>query len=185
MTTIQRRALLLAPLGVAAIGGTASWLLLQRMREGTYDPHGVPSMLIGKPLPSFSLPGQPPSQGFSSNDVIATGRPALINFFASWCIPCVQEAPELMTLKQQGVPIWGIAYKDKTQATDDFLRENGNPYTRIARDELGNVAIDFGLYGVPETYLIDKSGIVRWRWAGGLSSDIVRGSLEPLMQSLA
>ena len=75
MTPIQRRALLLAPLGAAALGGTAFWLLLQRMREGTYDPHGVPSMLIGKPLPSFSLPGQPPSQGFSSTDIAATGRP--------------------------------------------------------------------------------------------------------------
>src|ERR1700688_1932022 len=111
VTLIQRRLLLLAPLGFAAIGGASFWALLERMREGTYDPHGVPSMLIGKPLPDFSLPGQPPSPGFSSADVIGAGRPVLINFFASWCIPCVQEAPVLMTLKQQGVPIWGIAYK--------------------------------------------------------------------------
>ena len=185
MTPIQRRALLLAPLGAAALGGTAFWLLLQRMREGTYDPHGVPSMLVGKPLPRFSLPGQPPSQGFSSTDVTATGRPALINFFASWCIPCVEEAPVLMTLKQEGTPIWGIAYKDKSDATSQFLQQNGDPYTRIARDEPGNTAIDFGLYGVPETYVVDKSGIVRWRWAGGLSADIVQQSLAPLMQSLA
>ena len=185
MTPLQRRALLLAPFGVAALGGTAFWLLLERMREGTYDPHGVPSMLIGKPLPSFSLPGQPPSQGFSSADIAAAGRPTLINFFASWCIPCVQEAPVLMALKQQGTPIWGIAYKDKTDATAGFLHQNGDPYTRIARDEPGNTAIDFGLYGVPETYLIDRSGIVRWRWAGGLSEDIVRQSLAPLLQSLA
>ena len=79
MTALQRRAFLLAPLGIAALGGTAFWLLLERMREGTYDPHGVPSMLIGKPLPRFSLPGQPPGEGFSSADVVATGRPALIN----------------------------------------------------------------------------------------------------------
>jgi cytochrome c biogenesis protein CcmG/thiol:disulfide interchange protein DsbE len=185
MTPIQRRSLLLAPLGVAAVGGAAFWLLLRRMSEGTYDPHGVPSMLIGKQLPTFSLPGQPPSQGFSSADVIASGRPALVNFFASWCIPCVQEAPTLMALKQQGLPIWGIAYKDKIAATSDFLHENGDPYTRVARDEPGNVAINFGLYGVPETYVVDKSGIVRWRWAGGLSDDIVRQMLDPLMQSLA
>jgi cytochrome c biogenesis protein CcmG, thiol:disulfide interchange protein DsbE len=139
-------------------------------------------MLIGKPLPRFSLPGQPPSQGFSSSDIVG---PALINFFASWCIPCVQEAPILMVLKQKGTPIFGIAYKDKPDATTDFLQQNGNPYTRIARDEPGAVAIDFGLYGVPETYVIDKSGIVRWRWAGGLSDDIVRQSLAPLLQSLA
>ena len=185
MTALQRRALLLAPLGVAAVGGTGFWLLLNRMSEGSYDPHGVPSMLIGKPLPGFSLPGQPPGPGFSSADIIATGRPTLVNFFASWCIPCVQEAPALMLLKQQGTPIWGIAYKDKTDATTEFLRQNGDPYARIARDEPGNTAIDFGLYGVPESYVIDKTGIVRWRWAGGLSEDILHQSLAPLLQSLA
>ncbi len=186
MTPImQRRVFLLAPLGLAAIGGAAFWTLLRRMDKGTYDPHGVPSMLIGKPLPSFSLPGQPPSQGFSSADVTAGGRKVLINFFASWCIPCVQEAPVLMALKQQGMPIWGIAYKDKADATTEFLHQNGDPYTRIARDEPGQVAIDFGLYGVPETYLVDQAGIVRWRWAGGMSDDVVRQSLLPLLQSLA
>ena len=91
----------------------------------------------------------------------------------------------LMTLKQQGTPIWGIAYKDKTNATSAFLHQNGDPYTRIARDEPGNTAIDFGLYGVPESYVIDRSGTVRWRWAGGLTEDILRQSLAPLLQSLA
>ena len=184
MTAIQRRALLLAPLGAAAIGGTAFWMLLDRMSEGTYDPHSVPSMLIGKPLPDFSLPGQPPGTGFSSADVIASKRLALVNFFASWCIPCIQEAPVLMQLKQKGTPIWGIAYKDKALATSAFLAENGNPYLRVARDEPGRVAIDFGVYGVPESYLVDKAGIVRWRWAGGLSEDVVQQSLAPLLQSL-
>lgn len=174
--------MLLAPLGAAAVGGTAFWMLLDRMSEGTYDPHSVPSMLIGKPLPAFSLPGQPPSQGFSSTDVVG---PALVNFFASWCIPCIQEAPTLMKLKQQGTPIWGIAYKDKTNDTADFLKDYGDPYTRIARDEPGTVAINFGLYGVPETYLVDRSGIVRWRWAGGMSDDVVSHYLAPLMQGMA
>jgi cytochrome c biogenesis protein CcmG/thiol:disulfide interchange protein DsbE len=185
MTPIQRRAFLLAPLGAAAVGGTAFWLLLQRMRQGTYDPHGVPSMLIGRSLPSFTLPGLPPSQGFSSADVVATGRPTLINFFASWCIPCVEEAPVLMTLRQRGTPIWGIAYKDKPAATGAFLQQNGDPYARIARDEPGDTAINFGLYGVPETYLVDRSGIVRWRWAGGLTEDVMQQALVPLIRSLA
>ena len=180
MTVLPRRALLLAPLVLSAGAGTGAWLMLQRLSEGTYDPHGVPSMLIGKKLPTFTLPGQPPGNGFSSSDIVG---PALINFFASWCIPCVQEAPVLMALKQQGLPIWGIAYKDKPDATQEFLAQHGDPYTRIARDEPGTVAIDFGLYGVPETYLVDKSGIVRWRWAGGMSDDVVNSDLKPLLRA--
>jgi cytochrome c biogenesis protein CcmG/thiol:disulfide interchange protein DsbE len=174
----------MAPLVVAAVGGTGFWVLLQRMSAGTYDPHGLPSMLIGKPLPHFSLPGLASGQGFTSAEVTAAGQPAVINFFASWCVPCVQEAPVLMALKQRGTPIWGIAYKDKSAATQDFLRQNGNPYAHVARDEPGTTAIDFGLYGVPETYVVDKSGIIRWRWAGGLSDEVFRQSLAPLMQSL-
>ena len=176
----RRRALMLAP-----VGGVALWALRERMRESGDESHGMPSVLIGKKLPDFALSGQPPDQGFSSADVTAPGRALLLNFFASWCGPCVQEAPVLMTLKRQGVPIWGIAYQDDTAATGEFLRQNGDPYTRIARDEPGQMGIDFGLYGVPETYLIDRSGFVRWRWAGGLSEDIVRQSLAPLLRSLA
>lgn len=185
MTRLQRRLVLLGPLGLFVAGGGAFWALLQRMREGTYDPRGVPSMLIGKPLPTFSLPGQPPSAGFSAADVGAVGRPLLVNFFASWCVPCVEEAPTLMALKQQGVPIYGIAYKDKTDATASFLKQHGDPYARVARDDAGRTAIDFGLYGVPETYLIDKQGIVRWRWAGALSDDVTKQSLIPLLRGSA
>lgn len=185
MTPLQRRALLLAPLSLAALGGSALYVLLERMRDGTYDPHGVPSPLIGKKLPAFSLPGLGASPGFSSAEVVARNSPTLLNFFASWCLPCVQEAPELLKLKQRGLAIWGIAYKDKPAATENYLRENGDPYQRVATDEPGRVAIDFGLYGVPETYLVDRSGILRWRWAGGLSPDIVSHYLNPLLKSVA
>jgi cytochrome c biogenesis protein CcmG, thiol:disulfide interchange protein DsbE len=182
---VRRRLVMLAPLAVAAAAGGAFWGLLARMQEGTYDPHALPSMLVGKPLPAFSLPGQPPSAGFSNTDITAAGKPALVNFFASWCIPCVQEAPTLLTLKNQGVPLWGIAYKDKTAATAAFLAGNGDPYERVARDESGRVAINFGLYGVPETYVVDKTGIVRFRFAGGLSDEVMRNTIAPLLRSLA
>jgi cytochrome c biogenesis protein CcmG/thiol:disulfide interchange protein DsbE len=183
--TIKRRLVLLSPLAIAAAGGVGFWAMLDRMRDGTFDPRGVPSMLVGKKLPEFSLPGQPPSAGFSSADVLAAGRPVLINFFASWCVPCVVEAPLLMKLRAQDTPIWGIAYKDKPEATATFLKRNGDPYARVARDEPGRVAIDFGVYGVPESYLVDRTGIVRWRWAGPLSEDIVAQQLDPLLRKFA
>jgi cytochrome c biogenesis protein CcmG/thiol:disulfide interchange protein DsbE len=181
----SRRLMLLAPLGIAALGGAAFLTLLGRMKQGTYDPHTLPSMLIGKKLPSFDLPGLGSTQGFSSAEVEAAGRPVLVNFFASWCIPCVEEAATLMALKAQGVTVYGIAYKDKPDATLDYLTRNGDPYHRIGLDQPGRVAIDFGVYGVPETYLVDAGGIVRWRFAGALTDDIVRNTLTPMLKASA
>ena len=109
----------------------------------------------------------------------------LLNFFASWCVPCIAEADVLLALKQSGQPVFGVAYKDKPDATDAFLRQHGNPYVRVGRDTAGSVAIDFGLYGVPESYLIDTAGIVRWRFAGALTTEIVQQELTPLLKTLA
>ncbi|MEO8713938.1 MAG: redoxin family protein, partial [Acetobacteraceae bacterium] len=138
----RRRLLMLGPLAVAAGAGGACAALLMRMREGRYDPHTLPSMLVGKRLPVFTLPGQAPSAGFTTADVTAQGRPALVNFFASWCVPCAEEAPALETLKIAGVALWGIAYKDKPDATTRFLDHYGDPYVRVARDKAGTVGID-------------------------------------------
>lgn len=182
---VRRRLLMMGPLAVAAAAGGAFWGLISRMQQGTYNPHTLPSMLVGRKLPAFSLPGQPPSAGFTNADVTAARRPALVNFFASWCIPCIEEAPTLMALSRASIPIWGIAYKDQIAASAAFLDQHGNPYERVARDATGHVAINFGLYGVPETYVVDGSGIVRLRWAGGLSESVVRDSIAPLLQSLA
>ena len=184
-TLTRRRLFLLAPLAVAAGAGGAATALLLRMQEGRYDPHALPSMLVGKRLPAFSLPGQPPSAGFSTADITAQGQPALVNFFASWCMPCVQEAPALAALQRDGVRVWGIAYKDTPEATTRFLDRYGNPYVRVARDPTGTVGIDFGLYGVPESFLVDPTGVVRWRWTGGLSADSVRQDLLPRLRALS
>ncbi len=176
---MNRRLLLLAPLGIAAAGGAGFWAMLNGLRDGSFDPRGVPSMLVGRPLPEFVLPG------FSSADIRAAGQPVLVNFFASWCVPCIAEAPVLMQLRRRDTAIWGIAYKDKPEATTAFLARNGNPYARMAVDAPGRVAIDFGVYGVPESYLVDRDGIVRWRWAGPLSEELVAGQLDPLLKRYA
>ncbi len=133
----RRRLLLLGPLAIVAGAGGAFAALLVRMQEGRYDPHALPSMLVGKPLPAFALPGQTPSEGFTAADVSAQGGPAVVNFFASWCVPCAEEAPALAALRGAGVKLWGIAYKDKPDATARFLDRYGDPYVRIARDEVG------------------------------------------------
>ncbi len=181
----RRRVLLLAPFGAAAACGVAFWAMLDGMQDGKFDPRGMPSALVGKKLPRFDLPGLAPHAGFASSDLAAPPGPVLVNFFASWCLPCVEEAPELMSLKQRGVPIWGIAYKDKPDATRGFLAQNGDAYARLATDQTGRVAIDFGVYGVPETYLVDKHGVVRWRWAGGISGRVVAQELNPLLRAYA
>jgi cytochrome c biogenesis protein CcmG/thiol:disulfide interchange protein DsbE len=183
--TPTRRLMLMAPLGLVGLGGAAFWGMLKGKQNGSFDPHAVPSPLIGKPMPDFALAAQPPGDGFSSADVRGAGRSVLINFFASWCVPCAVEAPELADLHGSGVAVWGIAYKDTPDAAAAFLARSGNPYLRLARDEPGRSALDFGLYGVPETYLIDRRGIVRWRWAGPLTDAIVSGQLRPLLRKYA
>jgi cytochrome c biogenesis protein CcmG/thiol:disulfide interchange protein DsbE len=180
----KRRGLLLLPLGAAVAAGAGFLGMLRGLQTGDYDPRGVPSALLGKPPPDFSLPPLEGAErpGLAAADLRAPGRPALVNFFASWCAPCIAEHPYLMTLQRQGVALMGVAYKDKPADALAFLKRHGNPYRRIGVDQPGRVAIDWGLYGVPETYLIDKSGLIRWRWAGPLTEEVLRKDLEPLLK---
>jgi cytochrome c biogenesis protein CcmG/thiol:disulfide interchange protein DsbE len=179
----RRQILLAAPLGVAVMGGVAFWSMLRGMEKGTFDPRGVPSPITGKPVPRFDLPAQAPGQGFSSTDLVS-GKTVLLNFFASWCVPCVEEHPALLALSKAGLPIWAIAYKDPEEKAAQFIQRHGDPYQRIARDTPGLVAIDFGLSGVPESFLVDGTGVVRWHWAGPLDSDIIQNRLNPAWRAL-
>ncbi len=181
---MKRRWLLAAPVAVAGIAGAGFYAMLRGLGTGSYDPRGVPSALLGRPVPDFTLP---PVEGsdqpaFGPAELRAAGRPVLVNFFASWCVPCVIEHPQLMALQRQGVPVFGIAYKDQPAAALGFLRQRGNPYARLAADLPGRVAIDWGLYGVPETYLIDKEGVIRWRWAGPITPEVVSQDLAILLR---
>ncbi len=180
----RRRLLLLAPFGVVAAGGVAFWSMLDRMQTGRFDPHDIGNPMLGKPMPAFALPAVASGQGFSSADVLAAARaqPIVLNFFASWCIPCAAEAEALAALKQQGVAVWGIAYKDKPDKTAAFLDQYGNPYTRLAADTTGGTFIDFGLYGVPESFVIGASGRIAWHLAGPLSEEVIERQLTPALQ---
>lgn len=189
-TSISRRAAVVLPLAIAGIGGAAAWRLLGRMEQGTYDPRALPSALVGKKLPGFDVPtlvtaAGPASASLTSAEIVATNRPVLVNFFASWCAPCIEEAPVMMMLKARGVPIYGIAYKDKAAEAERFLEHQGDPYVRIGSDIRGTVGINFGLYGVPETYAVDPTGVVRRRWTGPMTEEIARSTLFPLLKRLA
>jgi cytochrome c biogenesis protein CcmG/thiol:disulfide interchange protein DsbE len=177
---MNRRLLLLVPFGATVAAGAGFFAMLRLETQGKFDPRGVPSMLIGKHVPPFTLPGE---SGFSDADL--AGKPILVNFFASWCVPCVEEAQALMGLKQAGASLYGIVYKDKPDATAAYLARHGNPYARIGRDDPGRVAIDWGVTGVPETYLIDKHGIVRSRWVGPLTEKTVSAEVQPLLRQYA
>jgi cytochrome c biogenesis protein CcmG/thiol:disulfide interchange protein DsbE len=181
---ITRRLVLLGPAGVIVAGGVGLWAAFDRIEDSRQGALGTDSALIGRQVPGFALPGQGADRGFTAADMKAAHRPVLLNFFASWCSPCAAEAPVLMGLRQAGVPIFGIAFKDKPAATDAFLHQHGDPYTRIDRDETGGLDDAFKLAGVPETYLIDKAGIVRWRWVGELRQDVVDRTLGPLLTRL-
>jgi cytochrome c biogenesis protein CcmG/thiol:disulfide interchange protein DsbE len=169
---LRRRVLFLAPVGVAVLGGGAFYEMLSGMSAGRFDPHEVGTPLAGKPPPAFSLTPQAPGPVFTNADLRSLHRPVLINFFASWCIPCVEEAPMLADLRN-ALPIWGIAYKDKPDDAAGFIARTGDPYQRVGADPAGTVAIDWGVTGVPESFLIGRDGLVAWHFAGPLTQDVI------------
>src|SRR5882672_7741235 len=122
-----------------------------------HDPTKVPSPLIGKPAPAFSLPTM---DGRTLTSSELAGKPVLVNFWASWCAPCLEEHPLMLELSRAGVTVVGINYKDEPQAAREWLARHGNPFTTIAQDRDGNVGIDWGVYGVPETYVVDAHGVI-------------------------
>ncbi|MXP64855.1 DsbE family thiol:disulfide interchange protein [Roseomonas sp. M0104] len=187
MPMTSRRVLMLAPLGVAAAGGLGFYAMLRGLGTGEYDPHGVPSALVGRTPPEFSLPPLVPSglPLLASADLQNLEGPVLVNFWASWCVPCVVEHPQLMRLKREGVAVYGVNYKDKPEAAMAFLARHGNPFQRLGRDEPGRVAIDWGVYGVPETYFVDRKGVIRWRWAGPITPEVLEQDVRALLRHYA
>ena len=150
----------------------------------TRDPSTLPSALVGKPAPEFTLPpleGRD-QHGFSRADL--GGKPMLINVFASWCIPCRIEHPLISHLAERGIAVPAINYKDDPAAAKAWLAELGDPFQHLGADRNGRVAIDWGVYGVPETFVVDKEGRIAYRQVGPMQPQDLERTILPLLEKL-
>jgi cytochrome c biogenesis protein CcmG, thiol:disulfide interchange protein DsbE len=149
------------------------------------DPHEVPSPLIGKAAPAFDLPLlTEPNKRFSEKTML--GQVWVLNVWASWCPPCLSEHPVVSQMARSGLaPVVGLNYKDTREDALPWLKRNGNPFQVVAFDANGRIGIDYGVYGVPETYVIDRQGIIRYKHIGPLSADVVQKKIEPLVKELS
>ena len=148
------------------------------------NPREVPSPLIGKPAPAFDLPLlMAPDKRFSQKEML--GKVWMLNVWASWCPPCLVEHPVVTRIAQSGLaPVVGLNYKDQRDDALPWLKRNGDPYQLIVFDPNGRIGIDYGVYGVPETYVIDRQGVIRYKQIGPLTADVVQKKIEPLIREL-
>jgi len=176
--TVLARALYVLP--VVALLALA--LFFFRSLNGP-PPDELPSALIDKPAPPVSLPPlDSHSRPFSSAD-LRSGHVSIVNIFASWCVPCRAEAPQLQELaRRQGVALYGIVYKDTPRNARAFLDDVGDPFARIDLDADGHAGIDWGIYGVPETFVIDGRGIVRLRYPGPIVGTVLNDTILPAIE---
>jgi cytochrome c biogenesis protein CcmG/thiol:disulfide interchange protein DsbE len=152
------------------------------LRPG-HDIHELPSAMVEKLAPSFDLAGLGDTKPLVLDGL--KGHPFVINFFASWCVPCRIEHPLLMRLAEQDhLPLYGIAYKDRPEDSSRLLATFGDPYRQIGMDPDGRTGLNFGVYGVPETYVIDSAGRIRRRFVGPLNAETVNKELLPLLKQL-
>lgn len=173
----MKRLLMLLPLAVFLV------VAIFLYRGLFLDPTELPSALIGKPLPAFSLPSVEDQQQLISTEQIK-GKPALVNVWATWCVACKVEHPVLNKLASQGVVIHGVNYKDDNVAAQKWLKDFHDPYQLNIRDEQGTLGLDLGVYGAPETFIVDKQGIIRHKYVGVIDERVWREKLAALYQEL-
>ncbi|MCL7461707.1 DsbE family thiol:disulfide interchange protein [Pseudomonas sp. NW5] len=174
---MNRRLLLILPLlGFLVLAGL--------LYKGLFlDPRDIGSTMIGKPLPSFALPSlEDPQRTVRAEDL--RGQPALLNVWATWCPTCRDEHEMLNRLAAQGVLVYGVNYKDDSELARRWLAQLGNPYRLNVADPQGSLGINLGVYGAPETFLLDKDGIVRHKYVGAIDERVWREQLAPLYRAL-
>ncbi len=171
----MRKLLIWAPLGlfIVFLGVFAGGLLSPESKT-------IPSKMVGKPMPPFSLPAALPGKPGLDSAQLANGKPHLVNVFASWCIPCITEAPQLQQLAEAGVPVYGVAIRDTAQDLQRFVERNGDPYAAIGSDTTSKVQIALGSAGVPETFIVDGKGIIRKQHIGAINPEDVPGIMSAM-----
>ncbi|SIT84704.1 DsbE family thiol:disulfide interchange protein [Pontibaca methylaminivorans] len=168
--------MMIIPLAIFA--GFVGLALVGMMRE---DPEALPSARLNQPAPAVQVEAMQGEPGFTDAD-LRDGQVKLVNFWASWCAPCRVEHPNLTALAQEGIPVLGVNYKDKPENARAFLDELGNPYAALGADRSGRMALDWGVYGVPETYVIGADGTVLMRFAGPVTQRVIDEKFRPLLE---
>lgn len=171
------------------IFGALALIFAYALKSG--DPSKLPSALLGKPAPQMELkplaglttPKGEQVPGFKTAD-LARGRVSVVNFWASWCVPCVQEHPHLEALKaKSGVDLYGVNYKDGNDAARHFIGRYGNPFDAVGVDEAGRAAIDWGVYGTPESFVVDGTGRIVYKHVGPMSAETIRSQVMPAIEA--
>jgi len=178
----KQRLFLFIPLLVFVVLAIFFW------RGLSLDPNAMPSALLNKPVPVFELPVLPapenPSGLVTANQELLKGRVSLLNVWATWCATCRQEHEFLNTLKAQGIPIYGINYKDNNDDAQNWLAELHNPYVFSVIDADGRLGLNLGVFGAPETYIIDKQGVIRYKHIGDVNAAVWENTIKPIFNSL-
>ena len=176
---MTRRLLFLLPLlTLALMAGFFAWSLLAGR-----DPASIGSVMIGRPAPRLDVPALTPGEPPLTDAMLRTGKPALVNFFASWCAPCLAEHPLFMRLRERdGATIVGVAWKNKRDDATAWLKRLGDPFKAAGLDLDGKAGLDWGLSGVPETYAIDGNGIVRLHFRGPITERDLNDSILPFLK---
>lgn len=171
---MKRKLIYLSPLLIFFALGGLFWQALDN------DPSLLPSARIGKPVPPFSLSSLHDEQKLISEQQLK-GQPALLNVWATWCPSCIVEHPVLLEISKQGYGIWGLNYKDVRSAAIVYLRNHGDPYTEVIFDQQGDLGLDLGVYGAPETYVINAEGQIIYRHVGIVTQAVWAETLKPML----
>lgn len=173
----KQRIFLFIPIALFAVLVGFFW------RGLSLNPNDMPSALLNKPIPAFSLPRLANLEE-TRTEAVLKGKVSLLNIWGTWCVTCREEHAFLNKLQQSGIHIVGIDYKDNTQDAQRWIAELGNPYDEILVDEDGRLGLDLGVFGAPETYVVDKQGIIRYKHIGDLNQKVWDETIQPIVKSL-